>query len=263
MKKNPKIIDKIFNEGERLIPGVTHDIKELIRHRSSYMFMKKIIDLDLMMGTVSRPVRVVDLGCGVGHGCYTLSEIRDAKIMGVDISLDCLEYAQKYYDKFNISYMKMELAEYVDSMSMFDYVVSRGVLEHIPNGLELAIKSKWKYRLIFNVPYNEPEGNPHHVLLGIREKNFKSFTNSELFFEGLDGRIFDVQTKPDKPNMITCVCSRSGHPKIKEMLKFPLSAWKPDISRLTADNQNRAIISKWMSKILKKKTCRDWEGYFK
>lgn len=28
----------IYNEGERLIPYVTHDHDELVRHRSSYVF---------------------------------------------------------------------------------------------------------------------------------------------------------------------------------------------------------------------------------
>jgi len=263
MKRKSKLIDNIFNEGERLIPGVTHDITELIRHRSSYMFIKKIMDLDLMMGTVSRPVRVVDLGCGVGHGCYTLSEVKGAEIVGVDISLPCMEYARKYYNKSNISYEEMDLTEYITSMVEFDYVVSRGVFEHIPNGLELAFMAKRKYRLIFNVPYDEPKGNPHHVLFGICEEDFKPFSNAELFFEDLEGRTFDMHMKPVKPNMITCVCSKPGLPKVSEMLKFPLPAWTPKTMSLTSDSQNRGIVRKWIREIFKKKTFRDWEGYFK
>ncbi len=69
--------------------------------------------------------------------------------------------------------------------------------------------------------------------------------------------------KPVKPNMITCVCSQPGLPKVSEMLKFPLPAWTPKTISLTSDSQNRGIVSKWIREIFKKKTFRDWEGYFK
>ena len=35
----------IYNEGERLIPHVTHDHDEFVRHRSSYVFWRAIVDL--------------------------------------------------------------------------------------------------------------------------------------------------------------------------------------------------------------------------
>lgn len=258
------LVERIYNEGERLVPGVSHDMTELIRHRSSYMFFKRIMDIDLMTGKVSEPVRVSDLGSGVGHGCYTLSEVKGAEIVGVDISQDCLDYAQEHYGKSNISFKKVDLVEYIAEMPEFDYVVSRGVFEHIPNGLELAIKAKWKYRLMFNVPYEEPAGNPHHMLVGICEETFKSFSYAELFFEGLDGTTFDIQTKPDKPNMITCVCSQEGLEKVGEMLTFPLPAWRPpDVESSTRDNRHRVIIRKWLRNIFKKRAYRDWEGYFR
>ena len=135
-----------------------------------------------MMGRGSRPVRVVDLGCGVGDDCYTLSEVKGAEIVGVDISLACLGYARKYNNKSDISYKGMDLTEYIASMVEFDYLVSRGVFEYIPNDFELAFMAKRKYRLVFNVPYDEPKGNPHDVLFGICEEDFKRLSNSELFF---------------------------------------------------------------------------------
>jgi hypothetical protein len=41
-------------------------------------------------------------------------------------------------------------------MPVFDYAVSRGVLEHMPDGLRLANGTRWRYRLLFDVPYDEP-----------------------------------------------------------------------------------------------------------
>ena len=37
----------IYNEGERLIPYVTHEQDEFVRHRSSYVFWRGIVELDL------------------------------------------------------------------------------------------------------------------------------------------------------------------------------------------------------------------------
>ena len=34
---------RIFNDGECLIPGVTHDMAEVVRQRSFYNFIRKII----------------------------------------------------------------------------------------------------------------------------------------------------------------------------------------------------------------------------
>jgi 2-polyprenyl-3-methyl-5-hydroxy-6-metoxy-1,4-benzoquinol methylase len=224
-----KLEEKIYNEGERLIPGVTHGIRELIRHTSSYVFFKKVIELDMESGTVSKPVRIVDLGCGVGHGCYILSKIPGAQVLGVDISPESLEYARKYYSKKNISYQLADLKEFVSAMTEYDYVVSRGVMEHIPNGLHIISTAKWRHRLLFDVPYDEPAGNPHHQLVGIRVKDFSEFPEAELFYEDLEGVVCDIYGKPSKPNMIMCVCCRPGLRKLlkNSRINFPVPAWRP------------------------------------
>jgi SAM-dependent methyltransferase len=216
----------IYNEGERLIPGITHDVKEAIRHKSSYSFFRKIIEYDISMKYMSNSVSILDFGCGVGYGSAMLAEIPDVSITGVDIFNDCILYAQERYRKSNINYRLIQ-SDYVKSMDEYDYIVSRGVIEHIDDGLEVAFKMRWKERLLFNVPYDESPGNSHHVLLGITEKDFERFTNVELYYEDLGGRTYDAATKPTKPNMITCICSNSRLPSVGIMnMTFPLPAWE-------------------------------------
>ena len=113
-------------------------------------------------------------------------------------------------------------------MPPYDYVVSRGVLEHIPNGLQLGFLAKWSKRLILSVPYNEPQNvNPHHVLSGVREEGFSDI-DAELFYEDLNGITYDKNSKPPKPNMIICVCTHPTLPKIADtQISFPIPAWKP------------------------------------
>jgi hypothetical protein len=111
-------------------------------------------------------------------------------------------------------------------MPEYDYVISRGVIEHIPRGLELIFKTRWRNRLIFNVPYDEKARNPHHTLLGITEKDLGQFPHAELFYEDLHGVTYDAGAKPAAPNMITCACRASFLPRVGEMsFGFPLPAW--------------------------------------
>src|SRR5262245_14152586 len=122
----------IYNEGERLIPGVTHDLAEVVRHRSSYLFFRGVMKRDWpSVSKPARPVTIVDLGCGVGHGCHALSALPNSQIVGVDSSPESLEYARTHYAAANITYRLANLEEFIPDMPEYDYVVSRGVFEHV------------------------------------------------------------------------------------------------------------------------------------
>jgi SAM-dependent methyltransferase len=223
----------IYNEGERLIPWVTHGVGEVVRHTSSYAFFRMVIGADMASGEGTRlrdGIGIVDLGCGVGHGCRSLSGIPGARITGVDVSPECVEYARIRYAADNVTYRAADLKGYIPEMPEFDYVVSRGVMEHLPDGLSLIHGARWRNRLLFDVPYDEPaEANPHHVLTGIRESDFSVFADAELFYQDLDGVIHDSARKPPRPNMIVCVCTRPGLPRVADLpLEFPVPAWRPD-----------------------------------
>src|SRR5919199_4889801 len=138
MRKLSSLEEKIYNAGERLIPGITHDIPELVRHRNSYFFFRRVIELDIASRGEAETLRIVDLGCGVGYGCEILSELPNVHIVGVDSSAESIEFARTRYARSNITYEIADLLEYIHTMPEFDYVVSRGVLEHVPDGLQLA-----------------------------------------------------------------------------------------------------------------------------
>lgn len=223
--------NQIFNKGERLIPNVTHNRDELVRHKSSYLFFYRIIEKDLTQNNhIGKTVRIIDLGCGVGHGCHMLSRIPNSEVVGVDISQPSLDYAQKHYSGTNIQYHHSDLEDYINSMPEFDYAVSRNCLEHISNGLQLALLVKWKYRLMVDVPYNEPERrNSHHLINRINDSSFADYPQAELLFQDLAGTIYDTNKKPPNPNIIICVCSHPELPKINDTLEFPLSSWTEDL----------------------------------
>jgi len=194
---------RIWNEGERLIPGVSHNGAESKRHFASYNFFRDRI-YETEVGTIN----ILDLGCGVGFGCKLLSVVPDSNILGIDISDDSLRYARKYYSAKNIEYRIADLNSFILNMPLYDYVVSRGVFEHIENVWDLINKIKFKKMLIFDMPYNEePGNNPHHKILGVVEKDFEKLVSSyELFYEDIEGKI--TKQKPEKPNMIMCLCRK-------------------------------------------------------
>jgi SAM-dependent methyltransferase len=182
---------RIYNNGERLIPGLTHDLPELIRHRSTYAFYRKIIALDQEL-TSDKPIRILDLGCGVGYGCAELSGIPNSTIIGVDMSPEAIEFARANYARDNVSYLVANIEDFVQKAETFEYVVSRHVLEHVRQGLGLCSQLKWTKRLLVDVPFQEKAGvNPHHLVAEIDEVSFNPDPTSRFFYQDLSGVIFD------------------------------------------------------------------------
>ncbi|MFH0806006.1 MAG: class I SAM-dependent methyltransferase [Patescibacteria group bacterium] len=198
----------IFNNGERLIPGVSHGREEYIRHKSSYDFFIKLIKAD----SSGQDISILDLGCGVGWGCKLLVDcIPNARITGLDNFSNVLSYAKKNYSHFRIDYGFIDLSNkqqlsFLNNFS-YDYIVSRGVLEHINKGLGLVKNINYNKMLIFDVPYNEIEGNPHHKINNITEDNFKDWNNIKFYYESFNGGII-TETKQKDTNMLMCVCRR-------------------------------------------------------
>jgi|KBSSwiStaDraftv2_1062776.scaffolds.fasta_scaffold00719_23 2-polyprenyl-3-methyl-5-hydroxy-6-metoxy-1,4-benzoquinol methylase len=222
------IEERIWNVGERLIPGVTHDTAEVIRHKSSYLFFRKVIERDLLSTSGAKPkVHILDLGCGVGHGSYMLADIPGAVVTGLDCSEEAIFYARLHYSRENVSYLVADAVTYIKEMPEFDYVVSRHSLEHIPGGLELGADCKFAVRLMVNVPFGESEKNPHHHVHYIRQDSFEKYLKRELFYEDLDGVTF-CEYSQKTPNSIICVSSRDGLPDVTSRFSFPLPAWRPE-----------------------------------
>jgi len=218
-----KLQQMIYNEGERLVPYVSHDEDELVRHRSSYAFFHKVIAADLATLPQEREdISIADLGFGSGYGCALLSSLPKSQITGVDIGPECKIFAEQYYSRSNVNYLIEDLTRFVPEMEPFDYAVSRGVLEHVPNGLNLIKLIKFRRRVMIDVPFDESPGNPHHILIGIKEDTFAGLPNCEIFYEDLNGQIFDAAHKPEKPNMVMIVMSAPDLRNVSDFIEFPL-----------------------------------------
>lgn len=224
-----KLQTLMFNNGERLVPYVSHGEGELIRHRSSYAFFHAVIASDLQTKPKGdSQASIADLGFGTGYGCALLSSLPSSQIIGVDIGPECEIFARQYYPRSNVDYLIQDLSTFIPEMSSFDYVVSRGVLEHVPDGMSLISDIKFNRRVMIDVPYDEAPGNEHHVLTGIREDAFSRLGDCEFFYEDIDGCIYDASCKPENSNMIMVALSAADMPKINSMFSFPIAPVRSD-----------------------------------
>jgi SAM-dependent methyltransferase len=249
MTTDSLLLQAVYNAGERLVPGETHDRAEIIRHKSSYKFFRDVIELDILSdpGMLKNGIRILDIGCGTGHGTFMLSEILGAKIVGIDPSMESIQYAKKNYHADSIEYINDNAEAYVRTTPTFDYVVSRHALEHVEDGLNFALGVICRKRLMVNVPFNESEGNIHHKVHRIKEEHFDLYTNKEFFYEGLDGLTVSERTDDNPPNSIVCISRASDLISVRDIVKFPFPAWQPEFLQdmgIVAIEQATAISKK-------------------
>ena len=230
MSTNSQTLDAIYNEGERLVPGETHGRDEVVRHKSSYKLFRDIIESDILRdpSMLVTGITILDIGCGTGHGTFMLSDILGAQIVGIDPSIESVQYAKDNYGAKNIQYVNGDAESFVRDSHTFDYVVSRHALEHVVDGLNFALKVLCRKRLMVNVPFNEGDGNVHHLVHWIKEEHFEAYPNKEFFYEGLDGVTQLTRTEDNPPNSILCVSSAPELKPVRELFDFPIVEWKPE-----------------------------------
>ncbi len=222
--------EAIYNFGERLIPGESHDKDEVIRHKSSYEFFYRIIESDIISNPslLSREITILDVGSGTGHGTFMLSKLPGVKVTGLEPGMEAEEYARNNYSSRNIEYINTDLHSYIRLGLSFDYIVSRHALEHIMDGLDMILSIPFHMRLIVNVPFFEDDKNPFHLVHWIDENSFLNYKNKEFFYESISGETSLSRQGDDRPNSIVCVDSSEKLGKVSDRFSFPFPAWKPE-----------------------------------
>jgi len=73
----------------------------------------------------------LDIACGCGYGTHHLAKNNANKIIGVDISLDAIKFAQKYYKSENLEFLTMDALNLKFENNSFNAVVCFEILEHL------------------------------------------------------------------------------------------------------------------------------------
>ncbi|UCC60197.1 MAG: class I SAM-dependent methyltransferase [Dehalococcoidia bacterium] len=107
--------------GERVVPGITPpDIYK--EHTDRYIFA----------ATLTRDKDVLDVACGTGYGTGYLAELGARLVIGVDFSLEAVNYAYDMYgDGGEIAFLCADGVRMPFCQKAFDVVVSFETLEHI------------------------------------------------------------------------------------------------------------------------------------
>ncbi len=230
---NDKSVEHIFNDGERMVPFLSHNDDELVRHYGSHNFFRKVITEDFERLKV-KDVTILDVGFGTGYACYLYSKLQNvSKVFGVEISKISYDWAIENFNNKKIDYTLGDAIKYLAKKDKYDYIVTRHVLEHIEDGLNIIKENKYSKRLCISVPYNEGEGNEFHILKGIQEGSFPQYKNVEFFYEDLEGHTYDKIPKGIFINSITFVASKDNLPKVRDYFKFPFKA--PNIEDIFTD----------------------------
>jgi len=135
--------------------------------------------------------RVLDIACGEGYGSSLMAEWGAREVHGVDISMDAIVHAQKYFSTPHVSFHRHD-AESIDSLfepHSFDLIVSFETIEHVADqeAFLLAVKRLLKPggKLVVSCPNDwwyyptADQSNPFH-LRKYHFADFKSASESVL-----------------------------------------------------------------------------------
>jgi len=73
----------------------------------------------------------LDIACGCGYGTHHLAKNNANKIIGVDISLDAIKFAQKYYKSENLEFLTMDALNLKFENNSFNAATCFEILEHV------------------------------------------------------------------------------------------------------------------------------------
>lgn len=99
--------------------------------------------------------RVLDLGCGPGHGTYEMAK-RGCDVRGYDISKRKISLAQEFYPE--IEFETADILHLPEALGQFDTVVLAEVIEHVDSETgETFLQNAWRHvgpsgRLVISVP---------------------------------------------------------------------------------------------------------------
>jgi 2-polyprenyl-3-methyl-5-hydroxy-6-metoxy-1,4-benzoquinol methylase len=84
--------------------------------------------------TICKGKRILDIACGEGYGSYLLSQWGAEEVVGIDISQEAIEKANKHFKLDNINFYKMDAGNLnkIEDAS-FDLIVSFETIEHLKN----------------------------------------------------------------------------------------------------------------------------------
>lgn len=163
---------------ERAVISRTGEIPA--RERTRYEWVRKNI-----VGN-----RILEIGCSSGYGLRFFSDIEGLEYIGVDYNADIIAYAKENFgDIPGVQFRQADINDFPIEQHEYDTIVALEVLEHLPNGRDIAQRLKRHcQRLLISAPYMELPGlwGPHHKIHMLEERDFPDF---EYFYMTPEARV--------------------------------------------------------------------------
>ena len=141
--------------------------------------------------------KILEIGCSSGYGFRYLHDIPNVDYLGIDKDQGVIDFAiEQFGDHFQVADInKFDFGQY-------DTIIAFEVLEHLPNGKEMAQELKKHCQcLLATVPYKEIKGlwGQHHCLHNLSERDFPGF---EVCFVKEGGAISPTPDRFDGMNLL-------------------------------------------------------------
>jgi len=132
--------------------------------------------------------KVLEIGCSSGYGLRLFGDIEGLDYTGVDYNADIIEYARENFgDMPGVKFLQQDISKGITGH--YDTIVALEVLEHLPNGREIAQRLKRHCdTLLISVPYKEAPGywGVHHKIHQLEERDFPDF---DYFYMTTDAEV--------------------------------------------------------------------------
>ncbi|SET65916.1 Methyltransferase domain-containing protein [Natronincola peptidivorans] len=197
--------------GERIIPKIMNPKNGmLIEHIARYEFARQFCQ-----------GRVLDIACGSGYGTEILlrQNPRIHELVGIDISSEAIDYAQKHYSFIETTYCVDDALNpnLYKKYGTFDTIVSFETIEHF-EGDELFIRNLYNLlkpngTLIISTPFGRGKdqscASPFHVYQ-YKEEEFMDILkpfNDLVMYHQIDTRI-EIPKPDQKYYLMVAVCKK-------------------------------------------------------
>jgi SAM-dependent methyltransferase len=90
----------------------------------------------------NKEMKVLEAGCGSGRAVKYFSDLGYKNVHGIELNKETVQTVNKIYPQLDVIQGNILSMPYDDNS--FDLVVSYGVVEHFPKGLEAPLHSLWK-----------------------------------------------------------------------------------------------------------------------
>lgn len=182
-KSKAKRITSIEDTGERMVPEHSKGSIVYGEHMARYHSIKQIV----------KDKTVLDIASGSGYGSALIAE--DAKkVIGVDISQEAIDYANKSYKKKNVEFIKGDGTKIPLGNNSVDVVVSFETIEHIEDYKQFMDEIKRVLTtdgvLILSTPNDDEYSEENHFHVHeFRHKELKTliteyFKHFEVYYQG-------------------------------------------------------------------------------